>query len=81
MIYLQLPGDKILGLAKFFLGIGIPGSAEDLYYQIDALSYLENIRQEFRMLYFQITSCALLFDILRFSLPVINHIFFFLKSL
>ncbi|KAL8530255.1 hypothetical protein ACS0TY_007342 [Phlomoides rotata] len=41
---LNLPGDKILGLAKFFLGIGIPGNAQDLYYQIDALSCLENIR-------------------------------------
>ncbi|KAL0304808.1 UNVERIFIED_CONTAM: Dolichyl-diphosphooligosaccharide--protein glycosyltransferase subunit [Sesamum angustifolium] len=27
---LNLPGEKILGLAKFFLGIGIPGSAKDL---------------------------------------------------
>ncbi|KAK4493179.1 hypothetical protein RD792_017963 [Penstemon davidsonii] len=41
---LNLPGEKILGLAKFFLGIGIPGSAKDLYYQIDALVCLENIR-------------------------------------
>ncbi|KAL3644977.1 proteasome regulatory particle base subunit [Castilleja foliolosa] len=41
---LNIPGDKILGLAKFFLGIGIPGSAKDLYYQIDALASLENIR-------------------------------------
>ncbi|KAG8389197.1 hypothetical protein BUALT_Bualt02G0203900 [Buddleja alternifolia] len=42
---LNLPGEKILGLAKFFLGIGLPGSAKDLYYQIDALACLENIRQ------------------------------------
>ncbi|XP_042003675.1 dolichyl-diphosphooligosaccharide--protein glycosyltransferase subunit 2-like [Salvia splendens] len=42
---LNLPGDKILGLAKFFLGVGIPGSAQDLYHQIDALSCLENIRE------------------------------------
>ncbi|XP_012831126.1 PREDICTED: dolichyl-diphosphooligosaccharide--protein glycosyltransferase subunit 2 [Erythranthe guttata] len=41
---LNLPGEKVLGLAKFFLGIGIPGSAKDLYYQIDALSCLESIR-------------------------------------
>ncbi|KAL0435585.1 UNVERIFIED_CONTAM: Dolichyl-diphosphooligosaccharide--protein glycosyltransferase subunit [Sesamum radiatum] len=27
---LNLPGEKILGLAKFFLGIGTPGSAKDL---------------------------------------------------
>ncbi|GER29677.1 glycosyltransferase subunit 2 [Striga asiatica] len=42
---LNLPGEKILGLAKFFLGVGIPGSAKDLYYQIHALACLENIRQ------------------------------------
>ncbi|XP_042014358.1 dolichyl-diphosphooligosaccharide--protein glycosyltransferase subunit 2-like [Salvia splendens] len=42
---LNLPGEKILGLAKFFLGVGVPGSAQDLYHQIDALSYLENIRE------------------------------------
>ncbi|KAH6754983.1 ribophorin II family protein [Perilla frutescens var. hirtella] len=41
---LNLPGEKILGLAKFFLGVGIPGSAQDLYHQIDALNCLENIR-------------------------------------
>ncbi|XP_022874529.1 dolichyl-diphosphooligosaccharide--protein glycosyltransferase subunit 2 [Olea europaea var. sylvestris] len=41
---LNLPGDKILGLAKFFLGVEIPGSAKDLYHQIDALSCLENSR-------------------------------------
>ncbi|KAM7501475.1 hypothetical protein LguiB_000379 [Lonicera macranthoides] len=42
---LNLPGDKILGLAKFFLGIGVPGNSKDLYYQIDALAYLESNRQ------------------------------------
>ncbi|XP_042017581.1 dolichyl-diphosphooligosaccharide--protein glycosyltransferase subunit 2-like [Salvia splendens] len=42
---LNLPGEKIMGLAKFFLGVGVPGSAQDLYHQIDALSYLENIRE------------------------------------
>lgn len=41
---LNLPGEKILGLAKFFLGVGTPGSAQDLYHQIDALNCLENIR-------------------------------------
>ncbi|KAG6400908.1 hypothetical protein SASPL_137753 [Salvia splendens] len=54
---LNLPGEKIMGLAKFFLGVGVPGSAQDLYHQIDALSYLENIRHvlwkltSFRTLY------------------------------
>ncbi|KAL6564088.1 proteasome regulatory particle base subunit [Orobanche hederae] len=41
---LNLPGEKILGLAKFFLGIWIPGSAKDLYCEINALACLENIR-------------------------------------
>ncbi|KAL6505230.1 proteasome regulatory particle base subunit [Orobanche gracilis] len=41
---LNLPGEKILGLAKFFLGIGTPGSAKDLCCQINALACLENIR-------------------------------------
>ncbi|XP_019165264.1 PREDICTED: dolichyl-diphosphooligosaccharide--protein glycosyltransferase subunit 2-like [Ipomoea nil] len=41
---LNLPGEKILGLAKFFLGIGIPGNEKDLYYQIDALACLEDNR-------------------------------------
>ncbi|CAK9171431.1 unnamed protein product [Ilex paraguariensis] len=41
---LQVPADKILGLAKFFLGIGIPSNAKDLYNQIDALACLESNR-------------------------------------
>uniref|UniRef100_A0A1D1Z7Q7 Dolichyl-diphosphooligosaccharide--protein glycosyltransferase subunit 2 n=1 Tax=Anthurium amnicola TaxID=1678845 RepID=A0A1D1Z7Q7_9ARAE len=41
---LNVPKDKIVGLAKFFLGIGIPGSSKDLFYQIDSLSCLENNR-------------------------------------
>ncbi|CAA2933566.1 dolichyl-diphosphooligosaccharide--glycosyltransferase subunit 2-like [Olea europaea subsp. europaea] len=41
---LNLPGDKIMGLAKFFLGVEIPGSAKDLYHQIDALACLGNSR-------------------------------------
>ncbi|KAL6972359.1 proteasome regulatory particle base subunit, partial [Sarracenia purpurea var. burkii] len=40
----RLPGDKILGLAKFFLAIGIPGNAKDFYNQIDALACLESNR-------------------------------------
>lgn len=39
---LNLPKDKILGLARFFLGIGIPGNAHDFYYQMDSLARLEN---------------------------------------
>ncbi|KAK7336880.1 hypothetical protein VNO77_17431 [Canavalia gladiata] len=39
---INLPGDKILGLAKFFLGIGIPGDAKDFFNQIESLALLEN---------------------------------------
>ncbi|XAR55898.1 Dolichyl-diphosphooligosaccharide--protein glycotransferase [Bertholletia excelsa] len=41
---LNLPEDKILGVAKFFLGIGLPGNAKDFYNQIDALACLERNR-------------------------------------
>ncbi|ONK56250.1 uncharacterized protein A4U43_C10F5660 [Asparagus officinalis] len=41
---LTIPGDKMLGLAKFFLSLGIPGSNTDLFDQIDSLSCLENKR-------------------------------------
>nr|KYP37506.1 Dolichyl-diphosphooligosaccharide--protein glycosyltransferase subunit 2 [Cajanus cajan] len=37
--------DKILGLAKFFLGIGIPGDAKDFFNQVESLALLENNRQ------------------------------------
>lgn len=45
VLCLQLPGDKILGLAKFFLSIGIPGDTKDFFNQIDSLASLENNRQ------------------------------------
>ncbi|VAH67493.1 unnamed protein product [Triticum turgidum subsp. durum] len=41
---LNIPGEKILGLAKFFLGIGLPGSGRDCFNQIESLSLLENNR-------------------------------------
>ncbi|KAL6616590.1 hypothetical protein ACP70R_038860 [Stipagrostis hirtigluma subsp. patula] len=41
---LNIPGEKILGLAKFFLGIGLPGSAKDCFNQIESLFFLENNR-------------------------------------
>ncbi|KAF7818440.1 dolichyl-diphosphooligosaccharide--protein glycosyltransferase subunit 2 [Senna tora] len=41
---LNLPGDKILGLAKFFLGIGIPGDAKDFFNQVESLAFLESNR-------------------------------------
>lgn len=40
--YLQIPGDKILGVAYFFLGIGVPGNTKDLFNQIESLACLEN---------------------------------------
>ncbi|KAJ6842668.1 dolichyl-diphosphooligosaccharide--protein glycosyltransferase subunit 2-like [Iris pallida] len=43
---LNIPGDKIVGLAKFFLSVGLPGSTKDLFNQIDSLSCLENNRQD-----------------------------------
>ncbi|KOM35242.1 hypothetical protein LR48_Vigan02g139200 [Vigna angularis] len=42
---INLPGDIILGLAKFFLGIGIPGNAKDFFNQVESLAVLENNRQ------------------------------------
>ncbi|KAM1795633.1 hypothetical protein ACFX11_035958 [Malus domestica] len=39
---IKVPGDKILGLAKFFLGVGIPGNAKDFFNQIDSLASLES---------------------------------------
>ncbi|KAH9606594.1 hypothetical protein KSS87_016124 [Heliosperma pusillum] len=41
---IAVPGDKISGLAKFFLGIGVPGNAHDFFDQIDALALLEDNR-------------------------------------
>lgn len=41
---IDVSGDKILGLAKFFLGVGIPGNPHDFFNQIDALALLENNR-------------------------------------
>ncbi|TYI00674.1 hypothetical protein ES332_A11G150400v1 [Gossypium tomentosum] len=41
---LNIPSNKILGLANFFLGIGVPGDAKDLFNQIDSLACLESNR-------------------------------------
>ncbi|GMJ09062.1 HAPLESS 6, RIBOPHORIN II [Hibiscus trionum] len=41
---LNLPGNKILELANFFLGMGVPGDAKDLFNQIDSLAFLESNR-------------------------------------
>ncbi|CAN1131578.1 Dolichyl-diphosphooligosaccharide--protein glycosyltransferase subunit 2 [Linum perenne] len=41
---LNLPGEQILGLAKFFLGVGIPGDAKDFFNQVDSLACLDNNR-------------------------------------
>ncbi|PNY10772.1 dolichyl-diphosphooligosaccharide-protein glycosyltransferase, partial [Trifolium pratense] len=42
---INLPGDTILGLAKFFLSIGIPGDAKDFFNQVESLSFLDSNRQ------------------------------------
>ncbi|XP_039005684.1 dolichyl-diphosphooligosaccharide--protein glycosyltransferase subunit 2-like isoform X2 [Hibiscus syriacus] len=42
--FAALPGNKTLGLANFFLGIGVPGDAKDLFNQIDSLACLESNR-------------------------------------
>ncbi|KAK2455267.1 dolichyl-diphosphooligosaccharide--protein glycosyltransferase subunit [Trifolium repens] len=41
---INLSGDTILGLAKFFLGIGIPGDAKDFFNQVESLSFLDSNR-------------------------------------
>ncbi|MBA0617713.1 hypothetical protein Godav_027136 [Gossypium davidsonii] len=46
---LNIPSNKILGLANFFLGIGVPGDAKDLFNQIDSLACLESNRQCFAL--------------------------------
>ncbi|KAK1303068.1 Dolichyl-diphosphooligosaccharide--protein glycosyltransferase subunit 2 [Acorus calamus] len=38
----QITGDKILGLANFFLSIGIPGTTKDFYNQIESVACLED---------------------------------------
>ncbi|XP_028758347.1 dolichyl-diphosphooligosaccharide--protein glycosyltransferase subunit 2 [Neltuma alba] len=41
---INLPEDKILGLAKFFLGIGIPADAKVFFNQAESLAFLESNR-------------------------------------
>ncbi|KMZ67725.1 Dolichyl-diphosphooligosaccharide--protein glycotransferase [Zostera marina] len=38
---INIEGDTVLGLAKFFLSIGIPGSSKDFFYQVESLSCFE----------------------------------------
>jgi hypothetical protein len=45
ILHYQLPGDKVLGLAKKNLGIGVPGSAKDFFNQVESLTLLESERQ------------------------------------
>ncbi|KAK8960272.1 Dolichyl-diphosphooligosaccharide--protein glycosyltransferase subunit 2 [Platanthera guangdongensis] len=40
----NIPGNKVLGVAKLFLSLGVPGTIKDLFHQIEALSCLENNR-------------------------------------
>ncbi|CAM8928689.1 unnamed protein product [Rhodiola kirilowii] len=39
---LNLPSNKILGLARYLLGMGVPGDAKEFFNQLDSLYYLEN---------------------------------------
>ncbi|KAL9228815.1 hypothetical protein vseg_004353 [Gypsophila vaccaria] len=41
---IAISGDKISGLAKYFLGVGVPGNSQDFFHQIDALALLESNR-------------------------------------
>ncbi|XP_078154443.1 dolichyl-diphosphooligosaccharide--protein glycosyltransferase subunit 2-like [Carex rostrata] len=41
---LNIGGEKISGLAKFFLSIGVPGTTKDFFYQINSLASLESNR-------------------------------------
>ncbi|XP_042387173.1 dolichyl-diphosphooligosaccharide--protein glycosyltransferase subunit 2-like [Zingiber officinale] len=41
---LNIPGDKLVGIAKFLLSVGVPSSTKDLFNQIDSLSHIENNR-------------------------------------
>ncbi|XP_057844842.1 dolichyl-diphosphooligosaccharide--protein glycosyltransferase subunit 2 [Cryptomeria japonica] len=38
---INIPEDKVVGIAKFFLSIGVPGSSTEMYHQLDALGHLE----------------------------------------
>ncbi|KAL4360964.1 hypothetical protein GQ457_04G027120 [Hibiscus cannabinus] len=58
----NLPGNKTLGLANFFLGIGVPGDAKDLFNQIDSLACLESNRQGFPLA-FLMGSIPLIFSL------------------
>ncbi|CAM8960189.1 unnamed protein product [Rhodiola kirilowii] len=41
---LDLPSNKILGLARYLLGMGVLGDAKDFFNQIDSLASVENIK-------------------------------------
>ncbi|RVX19389.1 Dolichyl-diphosphooligosaccharide--protein glycosyltransferase subunit 2 [Vitis vinifera] len=59
---LNIPGDKILGLAKFFLSVGIPGDAKDFFNQVYSLACLESNRQGFNPTDFITTSNSAFID-------------------
>ncbi|XP_057720298.1 uncharacterized protein LOC130934778 [Arachis stenosperma] len=42
---INVPRDKTLGLAKFLLGIGVPGDAKDFFNQVEALAFPENMQR------------------------------------
>lgn len=39
---LNIPEDKVVGIANFFLSIGVPGSSIEMYHQLDSLGNLED---------------------------------------
>ncbi|KAE8681764.1 Dolichyl-diphosphooligosaccharide--protein glycosyltransferase subunit 2 [Hibiscus syriacus] len=59
--FAALPGNKILGLANFFLGVGVPGDAKDLFNQIDSLACLESNRQGFPLALLMVSIPLILF--------------------
>ncbi|CAN0886031.1 Dolichyl-diphosphooligosaccharide--protein glycosyltransferase subunit 2, partial [Linum grandiflorum] len=60
---LNLPGEKILGLAKFFLRVGIPGDAKDLFSQVDSLACLEKNRQVLSLIIVCLVSIPLILSL------------------
>lgn len=67
-LVLQLSGNKILGLAKFFLGIGIPGNSKNFFNQMDSLACLDSNRQELAWI------APMVFYLLHFLLIIIYEL-------
>jgi hypothetical protein len=61
VLHYQLPGDKVLGLAKNNLGIGVPGSAKDFFNQVESLALFESKRQVLFVKIYNFSSALLRF--------------------